>query len=51
MGAKESEFQNSEYEVHQVGPKNAGSQNFSILGSMVLAVGVTQILSYNGNGA
>jgi hypothetical protein len=28
---KEPEFQNSEYEVHQVGPKDAGSRNFSFL--------------------
>jgi hypothetical protein len=28
---KDSKFQNSEYEVHQVGPKDYGSQNFSFL--------------------
>jgi hypothetical protein len=28
---KDSKFQNSEYEVHQVGPKYYGSQNFSFL--------------------
>jgi hypothetical protein len=27
----DSKFQNSEYEVHQVGPKDYGSQNFSFL--------------------
>jgi hypothetical protein len=38
---KELEFQNSEYEVHQVGPKDFESQNFSFL---ALKTG-------NGNGA
>jgi hypothetical protein len=28
---KKHEFQNSEYEVHQVGPKDAGSRNYSLL--------------------
>jgi hypothetical protein len=28
---KDSKFQNSEYEVHQVGPKDYGSQNFTFL--------------------
>ena len=28
---QDSKFQNSEYEVHQVGPKDSGSQNFSFL--------------------
>jgi hypothetical protein len=28
---KDSKFQNFEYEVHQVGPKDYGSQNFSFL--------------------
>jgi hypothetical protein len=28
---KELEFQNSEYEVHQVVPKDSGNQNFSFL--------------------
>jgi hypothetical protein len=28
---KDSKFQNSEYEVHQVGPKHYGSQNFSFI--------------------
>jgi hypothetical protein len=41
-------YQKSEYEVHQVGPKNAGSQNFSYLVSKGEAVGVTQIPSHNG---
>jgi hypothetical protein len=29
--SKDSKYQNSEFEVHQVGPKYAGSQNFSFL--------------------
>jgi hypothetical protein len=28
---KDSKFQKSEYEVHQVGPKDCGNQNFSFL--------------------
>jgi hypothetical protein len=40
---KEPKFQNSGYEVHQVGPKEAGSQNFSFLTLKGKAVGVTQI--------
>jgi hypothetical protein len=32
-----------EYEVHQVGPKDFGSQNFSFLAFKGKAVGVTQI--------
>jgi hypothetical protein len=40
-----------EYEVHQVGLKDYGSQNFSFLALKGEAVGVTQISSYNGNGA
>jgi hypothetical protein len=38
----------SEYEVLQVCPKNAGSQNVSFLASKGEAVGVTQIPSHNG---
>jgi hypothetical protein len=36
--------ENSEYEVHQVGPKDSGSQNFSSLALKGTAVGLTQIL-------
>jgi hypothetical protein len=46
--SKKPFYQKSEYEVHQVGPKNAGSQNFSFLAFKGEAVGVTQIPSYNG---
>jgi hypothetical protein len=28
---KDSKFQKSEYEVHQIGPKDPGSKNFSLL--------------------
>jgi hypothetical protein len=42
-------FQNSEYEVHQVGPKNYGSQNFSLLACE--AVGVVQFFANGGYGA
>jgi hypothetical protein len=45
----EPEFQNSEYEEHQVGPKDFGSHNFSF--RTLEVVGVTQISSYNGIGA
>jgi hypothetical protein len=31
VGICKVKFQNSEYEVHQVGPKDYGSQNFSFL--------------------
>jgi hypothetical protein len=31
---KDSKFQNSEYDVHQVGPKDFGSQYFSFLASI-----------------
>jgi hypothetical protein len=41
-------FQNSEYEVHQVGLKDYGSQNFSFLAFKGEAVGVVQILYHNG---
>jgi hypothetical protein len=37
-------FQNSEYEVHQVDPKDSGSHNFSFLALKREVVGVTQIL-------
>jgi hypothetical protein len=46
-----TEFQNSEYEVHQVGPNNSGSLNFSFLAHKAKAVGVTQICSNGGGGA
>jgi hypothetical protein len=36
-------YRNSEYEVHQVGPKNTESQNSSFLAFEGEAVGVTQI--------
>jgi hypothetical protein len=36
-------YQNSKYEVHQVGPKYFSSQNFSLLAFEGEAVGVTQI--------
>jgi hypothetical protein len=39
-----------EYEVHQVGPKNHGSQNFSFLAYKEEAVGVVQIFANDGNG-
>jgi hypothetical protein len=48
---KEPVSQNSEYEVHQVGPKDSGNQNFIFLASKEEAVGVTQILCHIGNGA
>jgi hypothetical protein len=41
---KELEFQNYEYEVHQVGPKDSGSQNFSFLALKAEPVGEVQIL-------
>jgi hypothetical protein len=40
---KEPEFENSEYAGHQVGPNEAGNQNFSSLGLVAKAVGVAQI--------
>jgi hypothetical protein len=40
----EPEFQNSEYEVHQVGPKDSGSQNFSFLALKAEPVDEVQIL-------
>jgi hypothetical protein len=40
---KEPEFQNSEYEVHQVGPKDSESQNFSFLALKAEPVGEVQI--------
>jgi hypothetical protein len=39
-----SKFQNSEYEVHQVGQKYYGSQNFSFLALKAEPVGEVQIL-------
>jgi hypothetical protein len=39
-----TEFQNSEYEVHQVGPKDSGSQNFSLLALKAEPVSEVQIL-------
>jgi hypothetical protein len=47
---KEPEFHNFEYEVHQVGLKDAGSRNFRFLALKEEVVGVTQISPYNGNG-
>jgi hypothetical protein len=41
---------NSKYEVHQVGPNDSGSQNFSFLAPKAEAVGVTQICANGGNG-
>jgi hypothetical protein len=41
---KEPEFQNSEYEVHQVGSKDCGSQSFSFLALKAKPVGEVQIL-------
>jgi hypothetical protein len=41
---EEPEFQNSEYEVHQVGSKNSGSQNFSFIALKTEPVGEVQIL-------
>jgi hypothetical protein len=40
---KDSKFQNSEYEVHQVGPKDYGSQNFSFLASIGTELASIQI--------
>jgi hypothetical protein len=37
-------FKISKYEVHQVGLKDSGSQNFTFLALKGKAVGVTQIL-------
>ena len=50
---KDSEFRNSEYEVHQFGSKYSGSQNSSFLALKGKAVGVVQIFAYGngGNGA
>jgi hypothetical protein len=41
---KDLKFHNSEYAGHQVGPKDFGSRNFSILAFKGKAVGVAQIL-------
>jgi hypothetical protein len=38
------------YEVHQVGLKYFGSQNFSFLACKEEAVGVVQIIANGGNG-
>jgi hypothetical protein len=40
----------SEYEVHQVGPKDYGSQNFSFLARKGEAVGMVHIFANGGNG-
>jgi hypothetical protein len=48
---KEPEFQNSEYEVHQVGLKDSGSQNFRTLVFKGEAVGVTQIYATTATAA
>jgi hypothetical protein len=41
------EFQNSEYEVHQVGSNEAGSQNFSFLALNTAEIAAPQISSKN----
>jgi hypothetical protein len=41
------EFQNSEYEVHQVGSNDAYSQNFSILALNTAELAAPQISSKN----
>jgi hypothetical protein len=41
---KEPEFQNSQYEVHQVGSKDSGSQNFSFIALKTEPVGDVRIL-------
>jgi hypothetical protein len=41
------EFQNSEYEVHQIGPNKACSQNFSFLELNTAELAAPQILSKN----
>jgi hypothetical protein len=41
------EFQNSEYEVHQVGSNEAGSQNFSFLALNTAELAAPQISSKN----
>jgi hypothetical protein len=43
-------FQNYEYEVLQVGPKDYGSQNFSFIVCKREAVGVVQNFANSGNG-
>jgi hypothetical protein len=45
--SKEKYYKNSEYEVHQVGPKYFRSRNFSFLAFKGEAVGLIQISSYN----
>jgi hypothetical protein len=40
-----------EYEVHQVGSNDPGSQNFSFLAHKAEAVGVTQFCANGGGGA
>jgi hypothetical protein len=40
-----SKFQNSEYEVHQVGPNEVYSQNFSFLALNTAEIAAPQILS------
>jgi hypothetical protein len=42
-----SKFQNSEYEVHQVGSKEAGNQNFSFLALNTAELDAPQISSKN----
>jgi hypothetical protein len=41
---KEPEFQNSEYEVHQAGPKDSGGQNFCFRALKAEPVGEVQTL-------
>jgi hypothetical protein len=45
---KDSKFKNSEYEVHQVGLKDYGSQNFSFLAFIGTELVSRQISSGNG---
>jgi hypothetical protein len=42
-----SKFQNSEYEVHQIGSNEAGSQNFSFLALNTAELAAPQISSKN----
>jgi hypothetical protein len=42
-----SKFQNSEYEVHQIGSNEAGSQNFSFLALNTAQLAAPQISSKN----
>jgi hypothetical protein len=44
-------YRKYEYEVHQVGLKDFGSQNFRVLAFKGEAVGFAQIFYHNGDGA